>query len=131
MTKFSLRQAADQVGVSKSTILRAIQNGKLSAPRTDGGRYAIDPAELFRVYGDRTTHQADDGAEGQDAPPAGSADFQSQIENLQYQIDLLLGRIDDLETQVKLARQIQLQTAQSMMYAKRRGLFDWLFDRQG
>jgi hypothetical protein len=50
MTTFSLRQAAQEAGTSKSTILRAIQSGRLSATRTDDGGYAIDPAELFRVY---------------------------------------------------------------------------------
>jgi hypothetical protein len=50
MTTFSLRQAAQEAGTSKSTILRAIQSGRLSATRTDDGGYSIDPAELFRVY---------------------------------------------------------------------------------
>jgi hypothetical protein len=50
MTAFSLRQAAQEAGTSKSTILRAIQSGRLSATRTDDGGYSIDPAELFRVY---------------------------------------------------------------------------------
>ena len=50
MTAFSLRQAAQEAGTSKSTILRAIQSGRLSATRTDEGGYSIDPAELFRVY---------------------------------------------------------------------------------
>lgn len=50
MAGLSLREAAQQAGTSKSTILRAIQNGRLSAARTDDGGYSIDPAELFRVY---------------------------------------------------------------------------------
>lgn len=50
MSGLSLREAAQQAGTSKSTILRAIQGGRLSAPRTDDGGYSIDPAELFRVY---------------------------------------------------------------------------------
>lgn len=50
MTMLGLRQAAQQAGVSKSTILRAIRAGRLSGTRTEDGGYAIDPAELFRVY---------------------------------------------------------------------------------
>jgi hypothetical protein len=50
MAGLSLRQAADEAGTSKSTILRAIQSGRLSAARTDNGGYSIDPSELFRVY---------------------------------------------------------------------------------
>lgn len=78
MAGLSLRQAAQQTGVSKSTILRAIQSGRLSATRTDDGGYSIDPAELFRVYtpkasGDRITdatgpQRSIDQSAGQDAP---------------------------------------------------------------
>jgi hypothetical protein len=50
MTVFSLRTAALQAGTSKSTILRAIKAGRLSAGRTADGGYEIDPAELSRVY---------------------------------------------------------------------------------
>lgn len=50
MPGLSLRQAAVEVGASKSTILRAIQSGRLSATRTDDGGYDIAPSELFRVY---------------------------------------------------------------------------------
>jgi len=47
---FSLRTAAKQVGVSKSTIFRAIRAGRLSATRTADAGYDIEAAELFRVY---------------------------------------------------------------------------------
>jgi hypothetical protein len=46
----SLGQAAKEVGLDKSTLSRAIKRGRLSAQRTDSGGYAIDPAELFRVF---------------------------------------------------------------------------------
>jgi len=129
MTKLSLRQAADQVGASKSTILRAIQNGRLSAARTDDGRYAIDPAELFRVYGDRIAQQSEEDAGGQGATPAENTQLKAQIDHLQYQIDVLHGRLEELQSEITLARQVQAQTAQSMLYERRRGLLGWLFKR--
>jgi hypothetical protein len=46
----SLGQAAKETGMDKSTISRAIKSGKLSATRQENGGYAIDPAELFRVF---------------------------------------------------------------------------------
>lgn len=69
--KFSLRTAAQHTGTSKSTILRAIKSGRLSATRLEDGGYEIDGAELERVY---PTHQAqrstergaDHGAPGDD-----------------------------------------------------------------
>ena len=50
MDPYTLTTAAEAVRKSKSTILRAIQGGRLSATRTDGGGWLIDASELFRVY---------------------------------------------------------------------------------
>ena len=47
---YSLQQAADVVGVNKSTVLRAIQAGKISATRNKHDQWLIEPAELRRVY---------------------------------------------------------------------------------
>ncbi len=46
----TLNKAAQTCGHSKSTLLDAIRSGRLSAPKDDRGRYAIDPAELHRVF---------------------------------------------------------------------------------
>lgn len=46
----SAREAAKETGKAVTTITRAIDNGKMSATRLDGGGYDIDPAELFRVF---------------------------------------------------------------------------------
>lgn len=48
--KFTLAQAAVETGKNRSTLLRAIKNGKLSAHKQDDGSYLIDSSELFRVY---------------------------------------------------------------------------------
>jgi excisionase family DNA binding protein len=50
MASLSLREAAQQVGLNKSTIFRAIKAGRMSAQRADTGDYEIDAAELFRVF---------------------------------------------------------------------------------
>lgn len=46
----SAREAARVAGKAVTTITRAIESGKLSAGRVDGGGYDIDPSELFRVF---------------------------------------------------------------------------------
>lgn len=46
----SAREAAKAAGKAVTTITRAIENGKLSAGKTDSGGYDIEPAELFRVF---------------------------------------------------------------------------------
>jgi excisionase family DNA binding protein len=47
---YTLGQAAKAVGRSKPTIARAIKAGRISAARTATGEFAIDPAELHRVF---------------------------------------------------------------------------------
>jgi excisionase family DNA binding protein len=47
---YSLQKAADVVGVNKSTVLRAIQAGKVPATRNERDQWLIKPAELHRVY---------------------------------------------------------------------------------
>lgn len=48
--KLTLNKAAQTCGRAKSTLIDAIKSGRLSAPKDDRGRYAIDPAELHRVF---------------------------------------------------------------------------------
>jgi hypothetical protein len=47
---YTLGTAARATGLSKSTIHRAIKSGRISSGRSDTGDYAIDPAELHRVF---------------------------------------------------------------------------------
>ena len=68
----SIREAAREGGVSKSTVLRAIQRGRLSAGRDDDGNYNIEPSELFRVYAPRTEVRT--GSSGQGAPADAAAE---------------------------------------------------------
>lgn len=103
--KLSLRDAAAQTGVSKTTILRAIRSGRLSAPRNDDGGYAIDPAELFRVYPPGTNMDQEDrnstGAEDQDAPPQWTIENASRTAALEAEVQALkdLVRRLDLDKQ--------------------------------
>lgn len=48
--QYTLGQAARLVGRGKTTLARAISQGKLSATRHEDGSYSIDGAELARVY---------------------------------------------------------------------------------
>jgi DUF4097 and DUF4098 domain-containing protein YvlB len=48
--KYTLGTAAKATGKSKTTILRAIDNHRISAEKNDIGHYQIDPAELHRVF---------------------------------------------------------------------------------
>lgn len=49
--QLTVKQAAETYGLARSTIHRAIRNGRLSASRQGRAR-VIDVAELVRVYGE-------------------------------------------------------------------------------
>jgi excisionase family DNA binding protein len=51
MPLLSITEAARAAGVSRRTIQRSIQSGRLSAATTATGERAIDTAELLRVFG--------------------------------------------------------------------------------
>src|SRR3954447_20558544 len=50
MAAYTLAQAINANGRSRSALIRAIRSGKLSASRDASGAYLVDPAELARVY---------------------------------------------------------------------------------
>jgi excisionase family DNA binding protein len=95
MITLSLREAAEQAGVSKSTIFRAIQSGRMSAERDDDRNFKIQPAELFRVYppkpskddvADNVPGQAETQPKGQDAPALlGSDAMEIKLRNIQLE----------------------------------------------
>ena len=68
MPLLTLGEAARLCGVPKSTISRAVKSGRLSAGRSEDGSYAIDPAELSRIYDfkppEASATPATDGAPG-------------------------------------------------------------------
>ena len=49
-TFFSLSQAAEETGKSKSVISKALNSGRLSHNGKSESGYKIDPSELFRVF---------------------------------------------------------------------------------
>ena len=149
MPGLSLREAAQQAGTSKSTILRAIQSGRLSAARTNDGGYAIDPAELCRVYPPRPeADQSADQSAGQGATgPATDAATELRIRNAQLEAGFnALKAI--LEAEKKHLEEIredrdrwaaqaerlalpapEVSPPQSQMQQPRRGFFGWLGSR--
>lgn len=48
--RYTLGTAAKATGKAKSTILRAIKAGTISASRSHDGSYEIEPSELHRVF---------------------------------------------------------------------------------
>lgn len=55
MPKLSPREAVKMYQVSRATLMRALQDGTVSAEKTDAGHWRIDSSELARVYQPRPT----------------------------------------------------------------------------
>ena len=54
MAQYTLTEAAKATGRSKSTILRSIRAGRISAARNElTGGWLVEPAELHRLYAER------------------------------------------------------------------------------
>ena len=99
---YTLKQAAEATGKSKPTILRAIQNGKLSAAKNEQGSWLIEPVELHRVY-----------------PPKAEADTRTDARTdtdataaLQREIDVRDEMIATLKGQLEREREISADLQQ-------------------
>lgn len=57
MTKLSVRQAAAAFAVSRTTLTKDLERGKLSGAKDDAGQWQIDHSELLRVYKPRPAGQ--------------------------------------------------------------------------
>ena len=71
MALLNLTAASRAAGVNRSTIVRALKSGRLSATTSDAGERCIDTAELMRVFG---TLKGDAYADAQAAPMHATGD---------------------------------------------------------
>ena len=55
----TLNEAAKSCRKAKGTVLKAVKEGRLSAPKDAQGRYEIDPSELHRVFPLTATDQSE------------------------------------------------------------------------
>lgn len=104
---YTLGQAANAAGVSKTTLRRAIEKGRISATRLDDGSYAIDVSELHRAF----PHHSD-GSVTMARPvtardPEGS---QVEIDGLREQVALLKDERDDLRRRLDQSETERRQT---------------------
>ncbi len=120
----SLSEAAGVAGVSKSTLLRAIKSGRLSAAKNELGSFQIDPAELFRVYPPASPGAPDTAPMTRHAPSHDATD--ALVAQLRQTIEDLRGDRDAWRDQ---AQRLALPRPESQQQAQR-GLFG-LFRRAG
>lgn len=92
---YTLGTASKAVGKSKSTVLSAINSGKISASKDDHGQWQIDPAELHRLYA--PTRSEEHPTERNEAPcrQGGEHGSESFASELKERIAVLERTLDD------------------------------------
>ena len=88
---YNLVTAAVACGINKSTVLRAIKAGRLSATRSEDGSWSIEAAELHRVFPPLPTIATDE----QPAPQRG-ATTDEMVQLLRDQLNDMRGQLLDL-----------------------------------
>lgn len=92
---YTLGQAAKAAGVSKTSLHRAIQKGRVSAAKNDNGSYEIEPSELHRVYPPVTNEER---SANLDLGQSGTPETDVETEVLRREVQLLRERLDDKES---------------------------------
>ena len=95
MALLTLTQAAKTAGIARSTLYRAIRNGRLSVASQPNGSKGIDTSELQRVFGplQRTTK------------PTGQHDASQDVALLQTRIDALERENGLLRDEIQASRE--------------------------
>lgn len=118
----TLGTAAHAVGVSKSTLRRAIQTGRLSATRRDDGSYEIDPAELARVF-PRPSAGTTEMARHDTASDTGA--LQREVTVLREVVEDLRRRLDASEAERRQTQERLTALLTDQRPAKRRKWWPW------
>ena len=93
---YTLGQAAKAVGKGKTTILKAIKSGRISAKKNDIGEWQIDPAELHRVYQPVNENSSPTAENERKDTPSELIELRVQVQALREQNLLLKDERDDL-----------------------------------
>lgn len=99
---YSLGQAAKAAGKAKSTILRAVRSGRVSAMRAEDGTYRIDPAELHRVFDAPVAAPGQSNDADQGAEPLERLQLRLELveRERERERDQMQATIDDLRTRL-------------------------------
>ena len=93
MVKLSLNRAAKEAGVAKSTLLDALNTGRMSAEKNEKGHWEIDPSELFRVFSKTSS------AEQEEPNPPPPENLKKTTENgaLEIEVKMLREQIERMD----------------------------------
>jgi len=107
----SLSKAAREGKVAKTTLQRALENGDISATKSERGRWQIDESELGRWLTSRSTERSEPVFENRSGTPSGTPEKTGDpelekrdfmIERLELEIEKLEAERDDWKDQAKM-----------------------------
>lgn len=107
MPYVSRKEAEKLTGKSRSTLVRYVRDGKLSAHKNDQGENMFEPSELERVFGP-LRKVADHDTDHDDTPDlpddAGDTRLKAQISGLENEIDALKAKLTQAERKLDTER---------------------------
>jgi hypothetical protein len=98
---YSLKEAAAAAGKGKPAILKAIQNGRISAQKNPNGEWQIEPVELHRVYPPVSGGTVSEIGSKEPEETAGKPNGNSL---LQQEVHFLREKLTDLERMTEAER---------------------------
>ena len=101
MKNLSLREAAKAFNVSRPTLTKSLNSGKLSGVRNGKGQWEISPSELARVYQPRTVSADQTGQDAQVKFTTSNTPLHAEIEKLRAELALAQTRAEAAEELAK------------------------------
>lgn len=122
---YTLNEAAKATGKSKTTIHRALKSGKISATKTDSGAYAIEPAELHRVFPIVPEEQNAERSTESDAehPRNNLGTLRIQLESMEKERERERQQLQEMVADLREDRDRWRQQATALLEDKRAGGF--------
>lgn len=131
-TYFSVREAAQRVGISRQTMFRHIKTGKVSATIDRDGQKQIEVTELIRVFGElqpetdtpATPRNTVRPVSRDTATPPVTSQYQVEIMRLQAQLEIRTAELELAKERIN-----ELKAAQNEVAAEKNRFLD-IIERQ-
>jgi hypothetical protein len=105
MAGLSIKQASEETGKDRTTLLRAIQKGTITAKKDNNNSWTIEPSELFRVYERILCTQGKNAQDATSVHKVNSQPTQGILNNAQGQNNRIITQTDIELAQATTARE--------------------------
>lgn len=105
MAQLTVRQAAEQVGISRQTMFRKIKEGKVSATTDHAGQLQIDTSELLRAFGSLQSPTVSDKTPGDNPRPSPKTPDTPATVAQQIEIERLRAQLEFKTAELNMTRE--------------------------